>query len=834
MYTIGGPSTTIYWGDIIGTLSSQTDLQSTLDDKASLIDLSEKSNGLEKISEEVGKTGWILKDNNGRIPANPVGDYSVDLTWQDQTAPLRIVGATGNYSLAAGRNTLASGMNSTVFGDGSIASAKNSAAFGLNNTSSEDYSFSVGRGNNSSGLQSTTIGYGNTANGISSFAGGTDSAVVDNSGGGSLPSPKLGLPTVPYQTGANSFVFGDSLIAANPNMAVFGSWNLDEGLDNSDLYKVFVVGIGTSNGRQNGLEVFDGSGIERGSVKAPYLQQDTIEADITGKVLITKEYFESAYTNPFGDAPIDGRDYVRNNKAWVLLPAAENIAQVYYKGLVPPPLPQPDPELPNSNMFDTGDVYLHYNLPSYDLIDGNLMDADGNDALWDGNSDGGLNYKQYILQDNRALPGDPSIYVWEEMTFGIQDAPSGLQYNRTLNSWTPAVIQTDAPTDSKQYTRQDGAWVENAGGGGTGLEAIDEGNGIGWRLVGKDPDDYGDIGKYAVDFSFDDSGANILDGGGSNVGATGTGAMAMGNMTRASGDYSIASGYYTTASGYCSTALGYGTTASGSYSIASGNQTTASAEQCHVEGHGNECYGNDGHAENHYNFIGAYMHASHVEGFGTTVSQYSTNASSRCGGNRYIPPGGGATVAEGAHAEGMHTWAYGSASHAEGYGTRATHHAHHAQGTYNIGYNSNIIHEIGIGSSDSSRRNAFEVYKDGLIVAPELTENIIDSSSEDRTLVTREWVHNNAGGTVPLDKQLENADITNMEYNTNNRLTKITYGQIDDLLAGYYGSYNYDEIGTLTSIDLYSNIGIYTLILEYAYDGNGNLISLTRTIPSPP
>src|SRR5690606_38304871 len=33
------------------------------------------------------------------------------------------------------------------------------------------------------------------------------------------------------------------------------------------------------------------------------------------------------------------------------------------------------------------------------------------------------------------------------------------------------------------------------------LEAIDEGNGIGYRIKGKDPDNYGNIGLGAVDFS---------------------------------------------------------------------------------------------------------------------------------------------------------------------------------------------------------------------------------------------------------------------------------------------------------------------------------------------
>ena len=39
----------------------------------------------------------------------------------------------------------------------------------------------------------------------------------------------------------------------------------------------------------------------------------------------------------------------------------------------------------------------------------------------------------------------------------------------------------------------------------TGLEAINEGNGIGWRLIGRDADNYGNIGLNAIDFSNSDA-----------------------------------------------------------------------------------------------------------------------------------------------------------------------------------------------------------------------------------------------------------------------------------------------------------------------------------------
>ena len=103
----------------------------------------------------------------------------------------------------------------------------------------------------------------------------------------------------------------------------------------------------------------------------------------------------------------------------------------------------------------------------------------------------------------------------------------------------------------------------------SGLEALDEGNGVGWRLIGKDSGFYGDIGSNAVDLSFGGVTSEVH-------GATGQYATAFGANVEASGYASNAMGSWTNASGNQSTAIGYQTTASGEYATAFGNQTTAS------------------------------------------------------------------------------------------------------------------------------------------------------------------------------------------------------------------------------------------------------------------
>ena len=62
----------------------------------------------------------------------------------------------------------------------------------------------------------------------------------------------------------------------------------------------------------------------------------------------------------------------------------------------------------------------------------------------------------------------------------------------------------------------------------SGLQVIDEGNGNGWRFIGEDPSNYGDIGLYALDFGISSSASTTK-------GATGWFAMNTGRNGTASG-----------------------------------------------------------------------------------------------------------------------------------------------------------------------------------------------------------------------------------------------------------------------------------------------------------
>jgi len=66
----------------------------------------------------------------------------------------------------------------------------------------------------------------------------------------------------------------------------------------------------------------------------------------------------------------------------------------------------------------------------------------------------------------------------------------------------------------------------------TGFEALNEGSGIGWRLIGRDPLDYGPIGLNSIDASFSSAPGNVM-------GALGDYTIVVGLENKGAGDYDI-------------------------------------------------------------------------------------------------------------------------------------------------------------------------------------------------------------------------------------------------------------------------------------------------------
>lgn len=304
-----------------------------------------------------------------------------------------------------------------------------------------------------------------------------------------------------------------------------------------------------------------------------------------------------------------------------------------------------------------------------------------------------------------------------------------------------------------------------------GLEAINEGNGIGWRLIGKDSDNYGNIGNSAVDLS--NSLSNTQDFGAIGYGGFATGiettalsagstamgsrtiasssnAIAMGQSTTASGIRSTAMGLNSIASGGNSTAMGESTMASGLDATALGNATQATGDNTIATGRGTEAIGVSSTAMG--SFTDAIGDFSFAIGDGSNASgeasvamgndtfafgQFSvamgsnttaSNASATAMGENTTASGlsatslGENTAASGAYATamGLNSNASGIGSTAMGFFTNSESYRSTALGSYNIGFGSvgawsstDPLLEIGNGSSNINRSNALTVLKNG-------------------------------------------------------------------------------------------------------------------------
>jgi len=265
-------------------------------------------------------------------------------------------------------------------------------------------------------------------------------------------------------------------------------------------------------------------------------------------------------------------------------------------------------------------------------------------------------------------------------------------------------------------------------------------------------------------------------------GAPGSAAHAEGSQTIAGGDASHAEGSQTSAFGLGSHSEGYQTTAQGDSSHAEGDNSSSDGENSHAEGQSTSASANAAHAEGSYtiasqqsahsegNYTTASGSNSHAEGYGSR----STNDSAHSEGN-YTTASGQFSHTEGtyttasanaAHAEGRYSDASGEHSHAEGDSTIAQNAHSHAAGSFNVGTELDTIHETGIGTNDYDRRNAFEIYNDGRIIAPELDTSLINSS---KSLITKEYLNMALGSS-----SLPSSSKSNILYNNGSEWVSTT------------------------------------------------------------
>ena len=241
---------------------------------------------------------------------------------------------------------------------------------------------------------------------------------------------------------------------------------------------------------------------------------------------------------------------------------------------------------------------------------------------------------------------------------------------------------------------------------------------------------YGNIANAAEGAHVEGKSNKILGTGGANH------MEGWANTISGSGDSSHVEGKSNILYGSVAHAEGYQTVSASSYSHSEGEGTFAATKGSHTEGHGDKStksfklfYAGTGSSYT--------SNIPHGLGIGTliridnevrkitsvpTVTNIVTD--SKFGGtvsNATVYTQSGVAYGVYAHSEGYNTLAVGESSHAEGSWTKTANNYEHAQGRFNATHTStasypsgsNTIHSIGIGTSESNRRNAVEVMQNG-------------------------------------------------------------------------------------------------------------------------
>lgn len=144
-------------------------------------------------------------------------------------------------------------------------------------------------------------------------------------------------------------------------------------------------------------------------------------------------------------------------------------------------------------------------------------------------------------------------------------------------------------------------------------------------------------------------------------------------------------------------------TSVGNYAVSAGDSCIARGQSAYAEGYNTET---GGEATSNTKAMGTSMDDgsyAHAEGNATIAEGRSSHAE----GTKTL------AVSVSSHAEGDNTFAYGAISHAEGYYTQTRNTSEHAEGKYNKSTSGTTLHSVGIGTSNSARKNAHEITTDG-------------------------------------------------------------------------------------------------------------------------
>ncbi|WP_299605447.1 hypothetical protein [uncultured Aquimarina sp.] len=311
----------------------------------------------------------------------------------------------------------------------------------------------------------------------------------------------------------------------------------------------------------------------------------------------------------------------------------------------------------------------------------------------------------------------------------------------------------------------------------SGLEAIDEGNGKGWRLIGSNADNYGDIGENAIDLS-------VSSNASTTNGALGFSSFALGYNASAQNSYDTSIGNFAISSGASSTAIGANASATGGNSLALGHLANAS--------------GNDSRA---------FGSNATAQGFGSFASGSVSNAI----GTHSVAFGNVVT------SNGDYSYSLGNNTISDAYSSFVVGRYNVGGGTTDSWVETEALLEVGNGTSSTSKSNALTILKNGTIIAPSFD---LAEITDDKALITKEYADANYAGNYSATENIR----TNGYWISND-------GGDEGLLVNSGG-----RVTTSNKLYLGSNINLATHWINgdgtsnngIQFDASGNVITSAK------
>jgi len=679
--------------------------------------------GLENLTEG-NYQGWRLFASDPNNFSN-IGHKAVDLSISSSASST--MGAEGRYSFAAGLNNYAQGTYSTALGYKTSATGSYSLSAGNNTIAAADSSFSIGKFNNGTNLNNVfEIGYGqddlNRKNVMEVSQDGI--ILAPELGLAEIANPKclitkeyfdanvggtfLGLPDTPSSYVPKKFVTvnpqGTGLELTDPPEGLISQleiiyeagnrgWRLfgKDPLNHTDIGQgamdfsenTYLNGGGASGNYSLSLGRFVQSSGDYSLAIGSYSNASGAYSQSKGNyVSATGSYSEAIGTRL-------GYKYPNTTASGSFSKAVgiSSISSGSYSKAIGYYATAPGSYSLSIGTYTRSAGSYSFALGSHTSANGSYSTAIGPSNTTNGNYSHTLGYNlignaSYCTVVGALNTGTNLTNVFEVGNgSSLEGRTNALEVHRSGDIIAPTFDSTSYtnPTATHpkmlvtlEYLKIYYADVHD----GTGLQEVAEQLSQGWRFINTNPDNYGDIGEKAIDFS--QSTLPSL-----TIGATGNYSVAFGLNNTVSGSYSIIHGTESINSGSHSLTMGYKQNNAGSYSISIGSSQNNTNNYSLQIGTDNANYG------------------SHSLQLGTGLLNYRDNG-----------------ISLGSYNKGQ-AYAY-----------------YRNDGIRNYSFSEYNILEIGNGTS-SGRSNAFEIQSRGQIIAP---SSLLEEIIEPKALVTKEYV----------------------------------------------------------------------------------------------